>query len=188
MKWSAVPIAPLWVYTNLLKNIVSPIWLICHLTTEKNISKFVIVRKSKKKSSKCCQAELSSLTRWDFRAKKVKMFMLKKGTKFGKNEKKNIDQFIFTFSWLINIKSYKNQWPLERALKELSNAAKQIFPVQTIWILYQNEHTRCESAEKKIARKFEELGLQNCIQNLHLRLLQWIHRIYHTKKTYIKYL
>ena len=94
--------------TILVKNIVSPIWLICDETTQKTTLKSVTIGKSLKKSSKCRQAELSSSIRLDFRAKRVKMFTSTKGRKYAKNEEKNIDLFIFTFSWLNIIKSYKN--------------------------------------------------------------------------------
>ena len=98
------------------------------------------IKKSKKKSLKWHQAELSSLISLDFRAKRVKRFMSTKGRKYIKNEN-YIDLFIITFSRFIIIKSYKDQWPLERALKVLLNAAKLIFLVETVWILHQNEYT-----------------------------------------------
>ena len=44
-----------------------------------------------------------------FRAKRVKTFMSIKSRKYAKNEEKNIDLFIFTFSRLIIIKSYENR-------------------------------------------------------------------------------
>ena len=64
--------------TILLKNIVSPIWLICDQTTEKNILKSVTISKSKKKFSKCRQAELSSLIHLDFRAKTENVHVYKR--------------------------------------------------------------------------------------------------------------
>ena len=120
--------------------------------------KSVSIKKSKKKSSKCHQAELSSSIRLDFRAKRVKTFMSIKSRKYAKNEEKNIDLFIFTFSRLIIIKSYENWWPLERALKDLSNAAKQILLVQTIWILFQNEYTWVRKWWKKNCLKVWRTG------------------------------
>ena len=55
------------------------------------------IRKTKKKSLKCHQEELSSLIRLDFRAKRVKKFMSTKGRKYAKNEEKNIDLFELFF-------------------------------------------------------------------------------------------
>ena len=149
----------------MLKNIVSPLCLICDQTTVKNTLKSVTVRKSMKKSSKCHQAELSSSIPLDFRAKKVKMFMSTKNRKYAKNEEKNIDLFIFTFSRLIIVKSYENRWPLERALKDLSNAAKQIFLVQTIWILFQNEYTWVRKWWKKNCWKVWRTGSTKLYMN-----------------------
>ena len=65
--------------------------------------KSVMFGKSKKKSLKCHQAELSSLIHLDFRAKRVKRFTSTKGRKYAKDEEKNIDLFTITFSRFIII-------------------------------------------------------------------------------------
>ena len=52
---------------------------------KKNTFISVIIWKGKEKSSKCRQVELSSSIHFDFRARRVKMFMFTKGRKYAKN-------------------------------------------------------------------------------------------------------